>query len=78
MVVAVCFTPQSTPSTLPVSGSGRTRAGTTNEQYQCPTLSWYTRTEEGSAGSARDHTTVSAIPPARYRRSSLSRNPRRV
>ncbi|CAM5641262.1 hypothetical protein SANTM175S_00996 [Streptomyces antimycoticus] len=35
----VSLTPQSTPSTRPVSGSGRTWTEATNEQYRWPTLS---------------------------------------
>jgi hypothetical protein len=66
------------PITRPVAGSDWTSAGTTNEAFQWPTLSRYTRTLDGSAGNARDHTTVSTMPPARCRRPSLSRKPRRV
>ncbi|KPC85767.1 hypothetical protein ADL35_16560 [Streptomyces sp. NRRL WC-3753] len=78
VVVAVSRTPQSTPRTRPVAGRGWTWAGTTKEQYQCPRLSWYTRTEDGSAGNSLDHTTDTTIPPARCSRPSFSRNPRRV
>jgi hypothetical protein len=35
-------------------------------------------TEDGSAGSSRDHATVTTMPPARCSRPSFKRNPRRV
>jgi hypothetical protein len=78
VVVAVSSTPRSTPSTRPVAGSRWASAATTNDAYQCPTASPYTRTDEGADGSSRDHTTVRAMPPARRRRPSFRRNPRVV
>jgi hypothetical protein len=78
VVVAVWLTPQSIPITWPVPGSGWTSAGTTNEAYQWPMLSRYTRTEDGPPGRSRDHTTVRAMFPARCRRPSFSRKPRLV
>ncbi len=75
VVVAIWRTPQSTPITRPVSGSGCTRAGTTNEQYQCPTVSWYTGTLEGEAGRLRDHTGVRTMPPAQVQTAVFETEP---
>ncbi|GLX35683.1 hypothetical protein Sros01_17560 [Streptomyces roseochromogenus] len=78
VVMAVSFTPQSMPITAPVGGRGRCSVATTNEAYQWPRLSRYTRTLDGAVGRSLDHTTLSMIPPARCRRPSLRRKPRRV
>ncbi len=75
VVVAVSRTPQSTPIARPFGAMGRLTAGTTNEAYQGPRASWYTRTLDGSPGRSRDHTTPSTIPPAKCRRPPLRRNP---
>ncbi|WP_207939354.1 hypothetical protein [Actinomadura darangshiensis] len=77
-MVASSLTPQSTPIDCPVAGKGSICAGTTKEAYQWPRLSRYTRTDDGAAGSSRDHSTLAAMPPANSRRPSLGRNPRRV
>jgi hypothetical protein len=78
VVVAVVLTPQSIPITPTASGSGSLSRRTTNEQYQCPRLSRYTRTELGADGNSRDHTTGIETLPAKHNRPSLIEKPRVV
>ncbi len=51
---------------------------TTNDAYQWPRQSRYTRTEVGADGSSRDHTTGTVTPFGNRNRPSLMPNPRVV
>src|SRR5271166_7126416 len=72
------LTALSTPLTKPSTAAMRCTSSSADRDeraYQCPMLSRYTRTLDGSEGNSRDHTTGMDSLPARHKRPSFTANP---